>query len=284
MWWHRFVSGGIGDCTAVLFSHPLDLLKVRQQLRGEGVKTTSFQRGALLELGKSILRSEGLKGLYRGLSASFCRQGLYSTLRHGLYGVYAETCDTSNMALNIVAGCVCGALSAFVANPTDVILIRMQADRHYEKANRRNYKHFFDGIRQVLKAGPAKNLWVGASPTVIRAMAVTSSQLCTYWKMMEILEPYNVSGMSKNLTSALCSAVVAVLLTNPVDVIKTRIMNMYASSSNYASPLSCFMFTLKHEGFLGLYKGLAATTLRLGPHTMILWIVQDFVGQQMKSQ
>jgi hypothetical protein len=33
--WSPFVAGGLGDATACLFSHPMDVAKVRLQLKGE---------------------------------------------------------------------------------------------------------------------------------------------------------------------------------------------------------------------------------------------------------
>ena len=37
--WYFFIAGGIGDMTACCFSHPIDTLKVRMQLRGELSRT-----------------------------------------------------------------------------------------------------------------------------------------------------------------------------------------------------------------------------------------------------
>lgn len=59
-----FLSGGIGGVAAVLVGHPFDLIKVRMQTGTVG-GTDVGVFGAL----SKTLRSEGIRGLYRGVSA-----------------------------------------------------------------------------------------------------------------------------------------------------------------------------------------------------------------------
>lgn len=57
-------------------SHPLDVIKVRLQVQGEGVQTGP--RLNPLQMGRSIFVTDGITGLFRGLTASLLRQGVYS--------------------------------------------------------------------------------------------------------------------------------------------------------------------------------------------------------------
>jgi len=59
-----FISGGVGGACCVLVGHPLDLVKVRMQTSGAATATTSVS-GML----SNTLRKEGIRGLYRGVSA-----------------------------------------------------------------------------------------------------------------------------------------------------------------------------------------------------------------------
>lgn len=60
---------------------PLDLIKNRMQLTGIGDKShkTSFH------LVRSVIKNEGILGLYTGLSAGLLRQATYTTTRLGIY-------------------------------------------------------------------------------------------------------------------------------------------------------------------------------------------------------
>ena len=44
-----------------------------------------------------------------------------------------------------------GAIGSAIANPTDVALIRFQADNNLPSEQRRNYKHVFDALGRIHK-------------------------------------------------------------------------------------------------------------------------------------
>lgn len=83
--WQAGLAGGCGGCGAALLTHPIELLKVRFQLRGElqttlsvGTTTTS---SSVIKTVANIFRTEGFPGFYRGLSASLLRQALFTSSR-----------------------------------------------------------------------------------------------------------------------------------------------------------------------------------------------------------
>lgn len=103
--------------------------------------------------------------------------GLYKTVEdHYL--------DTYNRKLTFgekfAASLSTGAIGAFVANPSDLALVRFQADNNLPRDQRRNYKNVFDALARIAKEEGVTGLWRGSVPTVIRAMSVNSSQLVTY--------------------------------------------------------------------------------------------------------
>ena len=89
--WKGFVQGAIGAMTGAAVSHPLDLIKVRLQIQGEGVLAAAAKGGGerlgTLGMGVAIFRESGAGGLFRGLSASLFRQFFYSGVRFGVYVV-----------------------------------------------------------------------------------------------------------------------------------------------------------------------------------------------------
>ena len=76
----KWYFGGLASAAAACCTHPLDLLKVHLQTAGKeklGIVSQTF----------SIIRSEGVLGMYSGLSASLVRQLTYSTTRFAIYEV-----------------------------------------------------------------------------------------------------------------------------------------------------------------------------------------------------
>ena len=70
--------GGAGAMGAASCTHPLDLIKVHLQTQQE-------TRLGMLQMGVRVVKSEGILGLYAGLSASLLRQATYSTTRFAIY-------------------------------------------------------------------------------------------------------------------------------------------------------------------------------------------------------
>lgn len=70
-----------------------------------------------------------------------------------------------------------------------------------------------------------------------------------------------------------------VLSMTPFDVISTRLYNQPVDPKTgkglvYTGIFDCLVKMFRTEGFLGYYKGLSASFLRLGPHTvlsMLFW-------------
>ncbi len=146
--WYMFVAGGVGEAMAACFSHPLDVVKVRSQLAGElsAVKQASGIMPIIRTL-VNVAKSEGVfpigqrQGLWYGVSASVARQLVFSTLRHGTFNAAKHAHGKMSLSEGIIVAATIGGVSAAIANPCDVILVRMQADGHWPAAKKRGYRH-----------------------------------------------------------------------------------------------------------------------------------------------
>ena len=68
---------------ATCFVQPLDLVKNRMQLSGEGGKAREHKTS--LHAIRHIVKNEGVFAFYNGLSAGLLRQATYTTTRLGIY-------------------------------------------------------------------------------------------------------------------------------------------------------------------------------------------------------
>jgi solute carrier family 25 oxoglutarate transporter 11 len=285
--WYMFVAGGVGEAMAACVSHPLDVVKVRRQLAGE--LSAAKQPSGLTPIIRTfvdVARTEGVfpifarQGLWYGVSASVARQLVFSTLRHGTFGAAKQAHGKMGLPEEVVAAATIGGVSAAIANPCDVVLVRMQADGHWPAAKRRGYRHVFDGLQQTVRHEGVGALWRGCAPTVTRAMLVTASQLPSYGVCKRWLLSKGFSdSIGTHFAASTFSGLVATVVTCPVDVVKTRIMNMRSpgrdGAAQYTSAFNCAVATVHIEGLRGLYKGFAATFVRQTPHTILLWMFQE---------
>ncbi|KAI8550268.1 hypothetical protein RHMOL_Rhmol06G0091800 [Rhododendron molle] len=320
-----FVEGGIASIIAGCSTHPLDLIKVRMQLQGENhaapnpnhhiqlrpaftfnSATIAAPGGHLhipspppppkagpVSVGLKIFQTEGVAGLFSGVSATVLRQTLYSTTRMGLYEVFKQKWSDPNsgtlpLGRKIAAGLIAGGIGAAVGNPADVAMVRMQADGRLPAAQRRNYKSVVDAISQMAKQEGVTSLWRGSSLTVNRAMIVTASQLASYDQFKEtILEKGLMKdGLGTHVTASFAAGFVASVASNPVDVIKTRVMNMRVEpgmAAPYSGALDCALKTVRAEGPMALYKGFIPTISRQGPFTVVLFVTLEQVRKLLKD-
>ncbi|KAF5798394.1 putative mitochondrial carrier protein [Helianthus annuus] len=301
-----FVEGGIASIVAGCSTHPLDLIKVRMQLQGENspMRAAPAQLGASIPVsgpprmgpiavGMRIIQQDGAAGLFSGVSATMLRQTLYSTTRMGLYDMMKikwTDPETGSMRLwkKIGAGLIAGGIGAAVGNPADVAMVRMQADGRLPAAQRRNYKSVVDAISQMAKNEGIGSLWRGSSLTVNRAMLVTASQLASYDQIKETILAKGVmkDGLGTHVTASFAAGFVASVVTNPIDVIKTRVMNMKVESGKarpYAGAADCALQTIKAEGPMALYKGFIPTISRQGPFTVVLFVTLEQVRKLLKD-
>ncbi|KAL3721796.1 hypothetical protein ACJRO7_034179 [Eucalyptus globulus] len=315
-----FVEGGIASIVAGCSTHPLDLLKVRMQLQGEGHAppnpsvqnlrpALAFQspaaapaplprpppppRVGLVTVGVRLVRQEGVAALYSGVSATVLRQTLYSTTRMGLYDVLKQKWTdpaTGNMPLTrkIVAGLIAGGIGAAVGNPADLAMVRMQADGRLPPEQRRNYRSVVDAIRRMARQEGVASLWRGSSLTVNRAMLVTASQLASYDQIKETILAKGLmkDGLGTHVTASFAAGFVAAVASNPVDVIKTRVMNMKVEEGReppYRGAVDCAVKTVRAEGPMALYKGFIPTISRQGPFTVVLFVTLEQVRKLLKD-
>nr|XP_035927587.1 kidney mitochondrial carrier protein 1 isoform X5 [Halichoerus grypus] len=131
--WKPFVYGGLASITAECGTFPIDLTKTRLQIQGQ-TNDANFKeiryRGmlhALVRIGKE----EGLKALYSGIAPAMLRQASYGTIKIGIYQslkrLFVEHPEDETLLINVVCGILSGVVSSTIANPTDVLKIRMQA-------------------------------------------------------------------------------------------------------------------------------------------------------------
>lgn len=178
----NFLFGGVSGMGATLVVQPLDLLKNRLQLTGEGGGQKLYKNtfDALVK----ISRSEGIFGMWNGLSAGLLRQATYTTTRMGIYTSLFDYFSTDDRPPNVFVKALlamfAGGVGAYIGTPADLTLIRMTADGRLPKEQQRGYKNAFDGLYRVAKEEGAMKMWSGWRPTVARAIVVNAAQLASY--------------------------------------------------------------------------------------------------------
>ncbi|CAF3803373.1 unnamed protein product [Adineta steineri] len=269
-----FSQGFAGFCT-----NPIDVIKTRMQVDGElqttrnvGEQMQNRYYKGLVRGSLRIVREEGLAGLMRGAVPGTLRDATYSGMRIFLYEPFKNLFGgASRLHEKIAAGACAGAISSFFATPLDVVKIRLQV-----KGERR-YRGLMHGLIDVGKTEGIAGLYKGWAPTMIRAAVLTGSQVASYDQIKRALINHNYmqEGLALHTVASFFAGLICSLTTSPVDVIKTRYQNTPAHLGKYSSVLDCFIQSVKAEGVYGLYKGFLPNWMRLGPHSIISFLMYD---------
>ncbi|XP_031667085.1 mitochondrial dicarboxylate carrier [Oncorhynchus nerka] len=264
----RWYFGGLASCGAACCTHPLDLIKVHLQTQQKG-------KMGMVSMAMQVVKNDGALALYNGLSASLCRQMSYSLTRFAIYETVRDMLSSSNQGpmpfyQKVLLGAFGGFTGGFIGTPADMVNVRMQNDVKLPPELRRNYKHAVDGLFRVFREEGVRKLFSGATMASSRGALVTVGQLACYDQAKQLVLSSGFMGdnILTHFLSSFIAGGCATFLCQPLDVMKTRLMN---SKGEYSGVIHCLRVTAK-EGPMAFYKGLVPAGIRLIPHTVLTFI------------
>ncbi|KAK3569299.1 hypothetical protein QTP86_026549, partial [Hemibagrus guttatus] len=168
------LAGGCAGGSQVIFTNPLEIVKIRLQVAGE--ITTGPRVSAL-----TVMKDLGFFGLYKGAKACFLRDIPFSAI---YFPVYAHTktqlADEEGRlgAFQLLsAGAIAGVPAASLVTPADVIKTRLQVAA---RAGQTTYSGVIDCFRKIYREEGFRAFWKGAGARVFRSSPQFGVTLVTY--------------------------------------------------------------------------------------------------------
>jgi solute carrier family 25 protein 34/35 len=189
------------------------------------------------------------------------------------------------LALTALASASSGVCGAFVSSPASMVKVRLQIQTTAPSAQSVGHQHrasgVFDALRAVWLEGGARGLFRGAPAQMVRVAIGSTAQLTSYdvlkSSFVKALPQYRDSPVS-HFAASLGAGGIVVAAMNPFDVVSTRLYNqpvVDGRAQRYSGLMDCFLKTARAEGVLGLYKGSLAHYARLGPHTILTFLIWE---------
>eukprot|EP00271_Cylindrocystis_brebissonii_P012819 TRINITY_DN32324_c0_g1_i1.p1 TRINITY_DN32324_c0_g1~~TRINITY_DN32324_c0_g1_i1.p1 ORF type:complete len:308 (-),score=48.49 TRINITY_DN32324_c0_g1_i1:722-1645(-) len=283
------LSSAVATCTAETFTLPIDTAKVRLQLQGggggAGVPPAAAKYKGLIGTIGTIAKEEGPGALWKGLTPGLHRQILFGGLRIGLYepvkSLYVGKDFQGDVPLykKIAAGLTTGAIGIAIANPTDLVKVRLQSEGRLAPGTPRRYSGALNAYSTIVRQEGVGALWTGVGPNIARNAIVNAAELASYDQIKETLLAVGLKdGVFCHLLSGLGAGFVAVCVGSPVDVVKSRVMGDHAKV--YSGTVDCFVKTFRNEGIGAFYKGFIPNFGRLGSWNVIMFLTLE----QCKAQ
>lgn len=281
----KFAFGGIAGMGATCVVQPLDLVKNRMQMAEPG----QFRHAG--DCIKSIVASEGVKKLYTGLSAGLLRQATYTTTRLGVFTVLmdqrkADTGKDVEFLYKAAFGMTAGMIGSVVGTPAEVCLIRMTSDGRLPVEQRRGYTSVANALIRIVREEGVFTLWRGCAPTVGRAVVLNCAQLASYSQFKDSFKTSlgMQDGIGLHFCASMCSGFISTVASMPVDIVKTRVQNMKIidGKPEFKGAMDCFAKLVRNEGVLALWSGFLPYYFRLGPHTVLTFIILEQLNAAYK--
>ncbi len=157
-----------------------------------------------------------------------------------------------------LCGGLANALTSGLLNPLDVAKTRLQAERNNPNSTLRSV------IKQLYREGGVVGLWrPGLVASFTREMLSSGSRAGLYAPVRDALDRSVGQGQKDQLLckvlAALTTGTVGSIISNPIDLVKIRLM---ADPSRYSNLFHALRVVLETEGYQGLTKGIVPSTLR----------------------
>ncbi|XP_043483189.1 calcium-binding mitochondrial carrier protein Aralar1 isoform X3 [Leptopilina heterotoma] len=170
----EIVSGACAGGSQVIFTNPLEIVKIRLQVAGEimgGQKVRAW----------AVVKELGLFGLYKGARACFLRDVPFSAIYFPMYAhTKARMADEGgyNTPLSLlISGAIAGVPAAALVTPADVIKTRLQV---VARKGQTTYNGLMDCTRKIYREEGARAFWKGATARVFRSSPQFGVTLFTY--------------------------------------------------------------------------------------------------------
>lgn len=228
---------------------------------------------------QNIVHDQGFPRLWKGLVPAIARQFVFSGFKLALYEPMRNMIckDEAEMKMTplykkIIAGIVSGGIACYFASPFDLVKIRMQDAKRSQQ-----YKGTIDCYKQIyLKEGGIKGYFKGVSTNVGRNSFMNAAELAAFDTTRQLVltktslpdHPalYLFYGISAGMVGSLCA--------QPVDLVKTRLMN---NPEKYKNVLTCIKMTIKEGGFISFYNGLRPFMVRACAFNSLMFLFYGYL-------
>jgi solute carrier family 25 folate transporter 32 len=242
-----------GLCSAILVN-PLDVVKVRLQ---NSQTNQSFSRVL-----KDIVYKEGVKGLFRGLSATTIA---YIVDRALWFPIYQQTrlelqnkfdMKWNSLTPQLYASIFASLVTATLSNPVWVVRTRLfiQPVDSSIPNSPYYYTSFFHGLKTIKQKEGILALYKGLGPSLL-GISHVAIQFPLYEQLKLIaLKDHEIPSHSKILLASSLSKIMASSLTYPHEVLRTRLQTQTNENIKYKSLWQSVRLIHSHEGLYGFYK------------------------------
>ena len=236
-----FVCGAMAGFVETGVCHPLDTVKTRMQVRGNGLASTIrsvWDRG----------------GFYRGIVPVWAGVIPKNAVRFSVFDRLMVATEGSSFVSGLGAGAVEAVL---VVNPSDIVKIRLQTAASIRDAEKPT-------IARIIAEENLRLFTKGVAMTIVRQ---SSNQATNFFVHRRLRDDLGFHTMA----AGFISGAIGPILNHPFDLIKTRIQSGGSKGGFVRTASDIFA----KNGPRGFYVGLVPRLIRIMPGQAVTFTVYD---------
>ena len=276
------MSGSVSGALVSACVQPLDVIRTRMQAdSAQGLAKVST-----VKTFQGIVRSGGIRDLWRGTQPTVIRLGIGAGLHffflESLKPIFETRDDKGNPRLSSMGAVLTGGLSRAMAAlescPITVVKTRMEYAGSSSVASRAvpSYRNTADALQTIFRAEGVRGLYVGLVPTIASNVPFSAIYYMLYTRIQSRLQRHassaTMSPTAQNFSSSMVAAVGATLVTQPLDVVRTR---MQLSLASPASTLAVIQSIVRREGIGSMFVGTLPRSLKRTLQTALVWTLYE---------
>ncbi|KAI6095691.1 mitochondrial carrier domain-containing protein [Pisolithus croceorrhizus] len=275
---HSLIAGSLAGAIEAFVTYPTDFVKTRSQFGGK--------RESPVTIIRTTVQEKGIRGLYSGCSALVIGNSVKAGVRFVTYDHFKSLLadkegkvspprsllGTSSHIfvrrfrdrVRTVAGLGAGMVEAVVAvTPSETIKTKLIDDA---KRPNPQYRGLVHGTISIVKQEGILGIYRGLFPVMMRQGANSAVRFTTYTTLKQFIQSTARPGQSlpSGITFGIgaIAGFVTVYVTQPLDVIKTRMQSLTAKQQ-YKNSFHCAYRILTEEGLLRFWTGTTPRLARL---------------------
>lgn len=286
------VSGSIAAIGSTFSKQPLDRLKWLRQV-SEG--NSNITQSSYWNVFRSILQSEGIPGLFKGVSAAISRNIPHAALVYTIFPKIRNlmidnlSYNMNDSFINTLSGSLSSIIVTCITHPGDTLRVRYTVQ--YSQLSYNSYRELLSSLRFEGYKSFYRGLIVSCIGTTFRGgvgfgiYETLKSEDVKKWQ--SDIHPY-----FQRFGIGFIAGGASTIASYPADTIRRRmqVWNVHRTlnnieqqqfgsnismEKNYKNARTLFIHILKNEGFKGYFKGLSVTMIKTPISTSVSLAFND---------
>lgn len=245
--------GGTAAILTVNFTHPIETIKTRMQVNS----------GGCVGIVQSLLRTEGVMALWKGIPFAYARELSYTSIKLGAYAPVRDLLGANkgdSVMLKFLAGAITGGTGSILGNPFDVLKTLSQTSTTRTQVQKL--------ISSLYQNQGISGFYRGVQVNILRACVLNATKMGVYDLSKGFIVDTTGWDRRSPKTAFLSSFIAGFFMTitvAPCDMIRTKLMNQPVDVRRYGGFVDCVEKSVRMDGVLSLWRGFVPIWMRFAP-------------------